>query len=595
MARIVLAEQEVWPFTEGGGIGRYVWTAATILAPFHEVTILTTAAHASKRDDPRVPKGVALEFVEEPSGDPSPLSTSAHAFSTAMLRAIRHLEPDVVEFGDYLGHGFATVHARRSGDPALRRTAVVIRAHTSGEMTTALNEAPRSEASAMVWAMERFAIRHADALLWPGGDVLTRYQAFYGPLRRAVRIPQPVLLDTQLRADGPEPAADGPLQMLYLNRLERRKGIIEVVSAVMASHADVQLTIVGGDTLSAPGENSMREHVSQIAAGDERVQLRDPVPHDEVAALIAGHHVVTVPTRWETFSHVVREALATGRPVLATPSGAIPDVVIPGRSGWLTRDLRRAVETMDIETANAMRDGARAALRESLHDPEEHAATYGAFAYKWKPASTRRRVDVVVAVRPGDAGLDVTVRSLASQRGAKVSLTLVADPVAMPSLPELLAFERVVVAEGGRVALWQKGVGETNARIVLLVPAGAELHPEFTERALAALDDQVDYVTSIVARGHGPWNAPIGGEAVAISGLDAGASVALVRRTAVTRPAATERELWSGLVGLVLQEPLVRRFPRRSIDAVPPPDGGAASAASVSAAFGDVFGPSEAA
>ena len=44
-----------------------------------------------------------------------------------------------------------------------------------------------------------------------------------------------------------------------------------------------------------------------------------------------------VPSAWEAFSYVVREALACNRPVLATPVGAIPDVVEPGQSGWLTR------------------------------------------------------------------------------------------------------------------------------------------------------------------------------------------------------------------------------------------------------------------
>src|ERR1041384_1351885 len=106
MARIVFAGREVWPFIEGGGIGRYVATAAAMLAPHHEVTILTAAAHAHMRDDPRLPGGVTLELVPEPAGDVAPLATSAHAWSVALLDAVRSLGPDVVEFQDYLGGGF---------------------------------------------------------------------------------------------------------------------------------------------------------------------------------------------------------------------------------------------------------------------------------------------------------------------------------------------------------------------------------------------------------------------------------------------------------------------------------------------------------
>ena len=64
MARIVLAGSEVWPFVQGGGIGRYVWTAARTLAEHHDVTILTSAAHEPMRDDPRLPDGVTLTRLD---------------------------------------------------------------------------------------------------------------------------------------------------------------------------------------------------------------------------------------------------------------------------------------------------------------------------------------------------------------------------------------------------------------------------------------------------------------------------------------------------------------------------------------------------
>ena len=67
-----------------------------------------------------------------------------------------------------------------------------------------------------------------------------------------------------------------------------------------------------------------------------RIQFVDRIPHEEVPRVIAEHHAVVVPTRWETFSYVVREALACNRPVIATPAGGIVDVIRHGESGWLT-------------------------------------------------------------------------------------------------------------------------------------------------------------------------------------------------------------------------------------------------------------------
>ena len=93
---------------------------------------------------------------------------------------------------------------------------------------------------------------------------------------------------------------------------------------------------MGSDTATGPGHSSMKAHAQALAADDQRIVFAEHVPHAQVPELIAAHHVVVVPTRWETFSYVTREALACNRPVLATPSGAIVDVVLPDRSGWLT-------------------------------------------------------------------------------------------------------------------------------------------------------------------------------------------------------------------------------------------------------------------
>ena len=171
----------------------------------------------------------------------------------------------------------------------------------------------------------------------------------------------------------------------------------------------------------------------------------------------------------------------------------------------------------------------------------------------------------------------------------RVDVTLVAEPLAMPGLPALSRSGSAVLAGGGRVAMWQAGLDATTSDIVLLLPAGAELRPEFTHRALEALAEEFDYATSTVARGRRTWHAPLGGEAVAATGLDAGASVGVVRRAAFDPGAQCERELWSGLPGIVMQEPLVTRLPRRAADVAEPRNEGSPSRESVAAAFGDIL------
>ncbi len=111
---------------------------------------------------------------------------------------------------------------------------------------------------------------------------------------------------------------------------------------------------------------------------------------------------------------------------------------------------------------------------------------------------------------------------------------------------------------------------------MLLVPAGAELSPEFAQRAERALtsDPRFAYATAFVAGGREPWHAPAGNFELP-GEIDFGASVALVRRSALIDllragdEPRDEAELFAALAsrghfGVVIHEALVQRLPRRS-------------------------------
>ena len=175
----MLASREVWPFVEGGGLGRYMWAAAGFLSSHADVAILTSSRwraqyeEMSRSADERLPAGVRFAFVDEPEGDLSPFISWNHAWSVRLLEGVAELHPDggpdILEMGDYQAEGFAAAHAGRGQDPRLRNTQLVIRLHTSAEMCADLNEAPRDLHLQVLGGLERFPLRFADALLEPGG------------------------------------------------------------------------------------------------------------------------------------------------------------------------------------------------------------------------------------------------------------------------------------------------------------------------------------------------------------------------------------------------------------------------------------------
>ena len=613
---MVLASREVWPFVEGGGLGRYNWAAAGFLSSHADVAILTSSRwraqyeEMSRSGDDRLPAGVRFGFVDEPEGDLSPFISWNHAWSVRLLEGVAELHPDggpdILEMGDYQSEGFAAAHARRGQDPRLRNTALVIRLHTSAEMCADLNEAPHDLHLQVLGGLERFPLRFADALLEPGGNSLERYAEFYGAdsLAPALRSPLPMTTDLSPPSDVEAPSADGPLRLLYLNRLERRKGIIELISAVRSlPDAELTLTIVGGDTASGPDGTSMRAHAEELAAGDPRIEFLDRIPHEEVPRAIAEHHVVVVPTRWETFSYVVREALACNRPVIATPAGGIVDVVRHGESGWLTESATAEDLAATLREVLAGRDRLTEMIDEGLpraafdRDAQEEPALqaylevlerHGGGTAGTGPVETpAASITALVACEAGGGDPYPTLASLEAQSAPTVRAVLVVGASgAFPGPGLALAHAHALVATTGggwgeRVA-WAEGLAHTSDELVLLIPAGAVLEHDFLPRAAAILASEPDlaWVTAFGASGDMPAHAPPGSYRLPLAEMDASPSVALVRRTALesaTRDEDAVRDGHSnifvqleraGAHGVVLQEPLLASLPRRATQRV---------------------------
>jgi glycosyltransferase involved in cell wall biosynthesis len=133
-------------------------------------------------------------------------------------------------------------------------------------------------------------------------------------------------------------AAGGPVartRVLSAGRLVWEKGHQDVMRAVAAvrnglleaPREDVELLVVG----SGPEEKRLRRYAEELGL-DGAVELRPTVPYEEMPSLYASASALvlaSLPTRsWEEqFGMVLVEALAAGTPVLASDSGAIPEVL----------------------------------------------------------------------------------------------------------------------------------------------------------------------------------------------------------------------------------------------------------------------------
>lgn len=527
--RIALVSREVYPF-EGGGISYYVSSLARVLAGAAEVTIFSTRKHSAEyrrladAGDPRIPEGVRFVFVETPSGDESDRFYGFfHAYSSRVLEALSRAYPDggpdLVEFSDYHGEAGVSVQARRTADPRLRNAAVAVHTHTTSEICQILDGRlnPDFDYRAM-FELERYAVRYADHLIWPGGDVLGSYRRYYGDdgVGPAVKIRNAFVAGDQPPLTPPPANASGRLRILYMGRLERRKGIYNLVRGLLAlDRDDWELTILGGDTETGPLGSSVRELVDLTAARDDRIRFHDAVARERLASLIDAHHLCVVPSLWECWPNVALESLRRGRPVLATPTGGMTEIVQPGRSGWLSsgtgaESLAAAVGSIldSRDELDALSPSGPSEVFDELTDPGAIQDGYVDLARESRERGARGGVrsnghpplvTAVITYYELDAHIEETVRSFAEQTHPELEILIVndgsfreADAVLDELADRYPGVSIVAQPNSGLAAARNFGVALARGRYVIPFDGDDVAEPELVERCLAALEANPD-------------------------------------------------------------------------------------------------------
>lgn len=183
-------------------------------------------------------------------------------------------------------------------------------------------------------AVQRYGAEGARVRVIPNGcDAGTFHLADRAAARRALGI-----------------AEDAEL-VLYVGRLVPEKGLRELWAAIRqlaAQRPKLQLALVGG--------GPMRGELDALAAGASDVRLAGPLPPQAVAQWMVAANVVTLPSYSEGHPNVLVEALACGRPVVASEVGGIPEVV-DAANGVLVRprdvaDLARGLDLALAQTWN---------------------------------------------------------------------------------------------------------------------------------------------------------------------------------------------------------------------------------------------------
>jgi len=162
----------------------------------------------------------------------------------------------------------------------------------------------------------------------PSQAVATWMQQMYGISSDTVRV---IIHGVRLSrfVDIPFSTYAEPMKLLLIGRLTKQKGHeIALRALAMQRHADWLLSIVG----DGPEKERIETLISTLGLS-ERVEVLPAT--EDVAFHYAEADVVLVPSHWEGLGIVVIEAMASGRLVIASETGGIPELIIHQQNGLL--------------------------------------------------------------------------------------------------------------------------------------------------------------------------------------------------------------------------------------------------------------------
>lgn len=158
-----------------------------------------------------------------------------------------------------------------------------------------------------------------------------------------------------------------------IGRLSPEKGhevFLKAAAPIVKDKDDVQLVICGSADL---GSSGYRQGLAVLAG---RLGIDDKVVFTgfrrDAAAVMAALDIVVVPSEAEPFGRVIIEAMAAGKPVIASDSGAVPEVLSRGcgilvKPGDITA-FGRAIKDLvaDEQMCRALGEAARDAVLEKF-------------------------------------------------------------------------------------------------------------------------------------------------------------------------------------------------------------------------------------
>lgn len=314
-----------------GGTRRHIAELSTGLARLgHQVTLLASAVRdPTFREDLARIAAAGVEVIEVPMRrEVAPLADAGH-----FLRLLGH----------FARRRYDVIHTHSSKAGALGRMAARIaaprarRVHTPHTFAFNFTAQFSERKRALFLAVERQLGRTTDRIVHVSASERDEGQALgIVPAARAVVIENGIDAAPYARARGDAvraelgAAAGAPLvgSVGLLNEAKGHLDLVDAAAIVRRTRPDARFLVAGEGALRGAIEARIRERGLE-GAFTLLGQRRD------VPEVIAALDVFAMPSLWEGLPYVVLEAMAAGKPVVASDVNGNRDLVADGETGLL--------------------------------------------------------------------------------------------------------------------------------------------------------------------------------------------------------------------------------------------------------------------
>lgn len=362
--KLAFISYEYPPDTAVGGIATYLYQVVRMLADAgHQVEVF--AASATREGSDVEASGALVHRIQVASRDRFPAQV-------APLFQARHREIgfEVLEGPDHLAEAYEAaclcpelpyvvkLHTPRSFLTALTIESLPTRAASARANLEAFallaklavwRLAPRVAASMQqrrnpIAELEQRNADRADLIVSPSQTLRAHAASFWAiPAEALAVVPTPY----HAGDIAPPPSVTATNRVTFVGRLEARKGVLDLASAIAIVHRQapaVRFRLVGADVATSHhGRPTIRAQLEQrLGPAREAVELIGHVGHDDVACYLADTDVCVIPSLWENFPMVCLEAMAAGRAIIGSSAGGMQEMLADDR-GMLVPPHRPAL------------------------------------------------------------------------------------------------------------------------------------------------------------------------------------------------------------------------------------------------------------